>query len=177
MQSFRALCAPLLFVVEGNDVTVWQVRSAHPPRVLERLTVAELPALFERNRDTWRPDAIHRAKSVGAVKKSYQLDFVDLGLLPAIEGEIHAKLDRLLVETLESATAAQGTRGLDMRLLFHVVFRLLAAKVLQDRGHPYANTWNPDDLPSVLQAIESYYSLATMPVDQRRTVPAAYKAA
>ena len=177
VQTFRALCAPLLFVVDGNDVTLWQVRSANPPRVLERLTVSELPALFEHNRDTWHPDAIHRAKSVGAVEKNYQLDFIDLGLLPAIEGEIHAKLDRLLVETLASASTTQGTRDLDMRLLFRVIFRLLAAKVLQDRGHPYAETWNPDDLPSVLRAIESYYSLDAMLVATRRTVPAAFKAA
>lgn len=134
VQAFRALGAPLLFVVEGDDITVWQVRSVDPPRVLERLTVAELPALFKRNRDIWHPDAIHRAKSVGAVEKGYQLDFVDLGLLPAIEGEIHAKLDRLLVETLAAATAGQGARDIDMRLLFRIVFRLLAAKVLQDRG-------------------------------------------
>jgi hypothetical protein len=177
VHEHRALGAPLLFVVDGGDVTVWQVRSTDPPRVLERLTVAEVPALFERNRDTWRPDAIHRAKSVGAIEKGYQLDFIDLGLLPAIEGEIHAKLDRLLIETLAAATAAQGARDLDMRQLFRVVFRLLAAKVLQDRGHPYARKWNPDDLASVLDAIESYYSLATMPVAKRRTIPAAFKAA
>lgn len=177
VQAFRALGAPLLFVVEGNDITVWQVRNIAPPRVLERLTVAELPALFERNHDIWHPDAIHRAKSVGAVEKGYQLDFVDLGLLPAIEGEIHAKLDRLLVETLAAATAAQGARGLDMRVLFRVVFRLIAAKVLQDRGHPYAKEWDPDDLLSVLQAIESYYSLSVMPTAKRRTVPAAFQAA
>ncbi len=177
VHEHRALGAPLLFVVDKSDVTVWQVRSADPSRVLERLTVAEVPTLFERNRDTWRPDAIHRAKSVGAVEKGYQLDFIDLGLLPAIEGEIHAKLDRLLVETLAAATGAQRARDLDMRLLFRVVFRLLAAKVLQDRDHPYATTWDPDDLLSMLGAIESYYSLTTMPVTKQRTIPAAFIAA
>jgi hypothetical protein len=177
VQAFRALCAPLLFVVEGNDITVWQVRSTRPPRVLERLNVSELPALFERNRDTWQPDAIHRAKAVGAVEMECQLDFVDLGLLPAVEGEIHAKLDRLLVETLAAASEVPDSHSQDMRLLFRVVFRLLAAKVLQDRGHPYAKTWNSEDLPSVLHAIESYYFLATMRVAKRRSVSAAYKAA
>ena len=177
VREHRALGAPLLFVIEGNNVAVWQVRSIDPPRLLERSNLAELPALFDRNRETWSPDAIHRAKSVGAVEKGNQLDFVDLGLLPAIEGEIHAKLDRLLVETLAAATQAQGGRNLDMRLLFRVVFRLLAAKVLQDRGHPYAQSWNTDDLLSVLKAIESYYSLATMPVGPRRTVPPAFNAA
>jgi hypothetical protein len=176
VHAHRALGAPLLFIIEGHDVTVWQVRSIDPPRVLERLTVAELPALFVRNRDTWRPDAIHRAKSVGVVEKSYQLDFIDIGLLPAIEGEIHAKLDRLLVETLAAATQAQDGRPLDMRVLFRVVFRLLAAKVLEDRGHPSATSWNAGDLLSVLRAIESYYSLAAIPVTKRR-IPAAFQAA
>lgn len=164
VNAHRALGAPLLFVIEGYDVAVWQVRSVAPPRVLERLTVAELPALFERNRELWSPDAIHRAKAIGAIEKGYQLDFIDVGLLPVIEGEIHAKLDRLLVETLAAAATSPGARHLDPRLLFRVIFRLLAAKVLQDRGHPYAKKWNPGDLRSVLSGIESYYSLATMPI-------------
>lgn len=175
--AHRALGAPLLFVIEGNDVSVWQVRSAAPPRVLERVNVGDVTALFERNRDVWHPEAIHRAKSIGAAEKRYQLDFIDLGLLPAIEGEIHTKLDHLLVETLEAATRARGARRLDPRLLFRVVFRLLAAKVLQDRGHPYARQWNPDDLASVLHGIESYYSLATMTADDQRAVPAPFAAA
>jgi hypothetical protein len=177
VRAHRALGAPLLFVVEGDDVTVWQVRSTEPPRVLERLTVAELPALFERNRDVWNPDAIHRAKSVGAMEKGYQLDFIDLGLLPAIEGEIHAKLDRLLIETLAAAAAAKGGGGLDPHLMFRVVFRLLAAKVLQDRGHPYAKRWDGANLTSVLTGIESYYNLAAIPTTAKRVVPAAFMAA
>jgi hypothetical protein len=177
VKEYRALGAPLLFVAERGDVTVWQVRNDDPPRILDRLPVNDVPALFERNRDTWRPDSIHRAKSVGAVEKGYQLDFVDVGLLPAIEGEIHAKLDRLLVDTLAAAMAEQGARDLDPRLMFRVVFRLLAAKVLQDRGHPYAKTWNPDELPSVLGAIESYYGLATISGIKGRAVAAPFKTA
>lgn len=177
VHEHRALGAPLLFVIDESDVTVWQVRSADPSRLLERSTVAEVSTLFERNRDTWRPDAIHRAKSIGAIERGYQLDFVDLGLLPAIEGEIHAKLDQLLVETLAAAMAVRRTHDLDMRLLFRVVFRLLAAKVLQDRDHPYAAKWDPDDLLSMLGAIESYYSLTTMSVTKQRIVPAAFTAA
>jgi hypothetical protein len=177
VKEHRALGAPLLFVVEGGDVTIWQVRSSDPPRILDRLSVGELPGLFERNRDTWRPDAIHRAKSVGAVEKGYQLDFVDLGLLPAIEGEIHTKIDRLLVETLAATKAEQGARGIDPRSMFRVVFRLLAAKVLGDRGHPYAKTWDSDDLYSVLHAIESYYGLATISGVKGRAVLAPFKTA
>lgn len=173
----RALGAPILFLVAQHEVGVWQVRTATPPRLIARLPLAELPALFERNRDVWQPDAIHRAKSIGAVEANYQLDFVDVGLLPAIEGEIHTKLDRLLTEALIAAQEAHGARRPSTRLLFRVVFRLLAAKVLQDRGHPYAGAWDADNLPSVLRAIESYYSLIGVPIGIGRDVPLAFSAA
>ena len=125
----------------------------------EDIAVAEFGQLFEEHKDTWRPDAIHRAKSIGAIDQSYQLDFVDVGLLPALEGEIHNKLHRLLVNMLAAAAAA-GQRPTDARLLFRVVFRLLAAKVLQDRGHPAAAEWEGDELESLLHAIGSYYELS-----------------
>lgn len=177
VKAHRALGAPLLFVIEGDQVSLWQVRGDAPPRVLERLPVSDVPALFERHRETWRPDAIHRAKSIGAIDRNYQLDFVDLGLLPAIEGEIHLKLDHLLVDTLTAASNAQRGKAPDTRLLFRVVFRLLAAKVLQDRQHSYAQGWDAADLASILRAIESYYSLASVPISSRQKVPPAFSAA
>ena len=94
VREHRALGAPLLFVIENDDVVVWQVRSEDPPRAVERIKIDELTSLFERKRETWHPDAIHRAKAVGSSLGNYQLDFVDIGLIPAIEGEIHIKLDR-----------------------------------------------------------------------------------
>lgn len=163
VKAHRSLGAPLLFVVENDQVVLWQVRGDVPPRVLERLPVAAVPALFERHQDEWRPEAIHRAKAIGAINREYQLDFVDVGLMPTVEGEVHLKLDRLLTESLEAALQAAPSDRPDTRLLFRIVFRLLAAKVLQDRRHPYARRWDTDDLASVLRAIESYYSLPAIP--------------
>lgn len=162
VSEHRALGAHLLFVIERDEVTVWQVRSDDPPRAIDKVKLAEVVGLFARNRSQWHPDAIHRAKSIGAPGTPYQLDFVDLGLLPAIEGEIHLKLDRLLVETLDLSRKSPGGKSLDVRVLFRVVFRLLAAKVLQDRRHPYAERWDADDLDTVLAGIETYYSLGQL---------------
>ena len=150
VRAHRALGAPLLFVIEPDQLSLWQVRGDSPRCVHEELSVHDIPALFERYRASWQPDAIHRAKSIGAVDQAYQLDFVDFGLLTAVEGEIHPKLDRLLAETLSAASSAQSDTPLDTRLLFRVVFRLLAAKVLQDRRHSYADLWNADDLTTIL---------------------------
>ena len=177
VRAHRALGAPLLFVIEGDHLSLWQVRRDTPRRLHESMSVGDVPALFEQHRDSWRPDAIHRAKSIGAIDQSYQLDFVDLGLLPAVEGEIHTKLDRLLVDTLAASSDAQHDSPPDTRLLFRVVFRLLAAKVLQDRRHPDAELWNANELAAILGAIETYYSLPPVDVGYRQNMPPAFLAA
>ena len=143
VMAHRSLGAPLLFVIEGEQVTLWQVRGDAPPSALERLPLGDVPALFERHQEEWRPHAIHRAKAIGAVNRAYQLDFVDLGLMPAVEGEVHLKLDRLLEDALTASSQAPRDDRPDTALLFRVVFRLLAAKILQDRRHPYARRWTP----------------------------------
>lgn len=176
VKAHRSLGAPLLFVVEDDQVALWQVRGDAPPLIHERLPVDAVPALFQQHQEQWHPEAIHRAKAIGAVDKAYQLDFVDVGLMPAVEGEVHFRLEHLLTETLKAAKAAfRASRdGLDSELLFRVVFRLLAAKVLQDRKHEYARGWDTADLASVLRAIESYYSLSAVMGTGPRTMSSAF---
>ena len=162
VREHRALGAPLLFVIEGEAVSLWQVRDDAPRCLRKRVPVDDVPALFAEHRTEWSPDAIHRAKAIGAIDPAYQLDFVDVGLLPAVEGQVHNKLHALLERTLAESFGALSDRPLDTKLLFHVVFRLLAAKVLQDRQHPEARNWDTADLPSILRSIESYFSLQTV---------------
>ncbi len=175
--AHRSLGAPLLFVIEGDQVTLWQVRGDAPPSVLERLPLHDVPALFDQHRKEWRPNAIHRAKAIGALNRAYQLDFVDLGLIPAVEGEVHLKLDRLLNDALTASFQASCDAPPDTTLLFRVIFRLLAAKLLEDRRHPYAQQWDVIDLASVFRAIESYYSLVAIPATGPRTLSPAFAAA
>ena len=53
--------------------------------------------LFERRQEAVASAApfIAPRRSVPSTR-SYQLDFVDVGLMPAVEGQVHLKLDRLL---------------------------------------------------------------------------------
>ena len=171
VSEYRALGAPLLFVVEGNEVVVWQIRSGATPREITRSHVNQLSVLFSKYREAWSPLSIQRAKSIGQFDPRYQLDFVDLGLMPAIEGEIHSKLDRLLNRALAQAIDPQSKRPplVNERILFRAVFRFLAAKILQDRLHPLANTWDAGRIETVLDKITQYYRLPALPV-QRGTV-------
>ena len=161
VSAYRALCAPVLFVIEGDQVSAWQVRGDPPATLLERMPIDQVPALFEKNREQWKPDAIHRAKSIGAINPAYQLDFVDVGLLPAIEGETHTKLERLL-EGMLRAIQELPQDSVDPKLLFPLAFRLLAVKVLRDRGHAAAQQWNPGDVGELLRGIEAFYGLGAL---------------
>lgn len=158
VRGFRDLGAPLFFVVEAEMVSVWQVYADGPPRLIERASLDAIDRLFEARRSTWNPDSIHRAKSIGRFNSAYQLDFVDIGLMPAIEGQIHEKLDRLLNETL-AATRDAGVAD-DDKAMFQGVFRLVAAKILTDREHRASTTWNKDDVRSVLAGIGNFYGLS-----------------
>lgn len=165
VRGFRDLGAPLFFVIKADFVSVWQVYANGPPRLIERANIEGLDQLFKARKTVWAPDAIHRAKSIGRFNQSYQLDFVDVGLMPAIEGEIHEKLDRLLSNAL--AAARYSRPKLDDKALFQGVFRLMAAKILTDRKDRVSETWNGDDVESVLDGIGAYYDLSdTLSVKQ-----------
>jgi len=164
VREFRDLGAPLFFVVEADTVSVWQVYASGPPRLLERASLDAIGRLFDARKDSWGPNSIHRAKSIGRFNTAYQLDFVDVGLMPAIEGQIYEKLDRLLNETL-AATREAGVPA-DDKALFQGVFRLVAAKILTDREHYASATWNASDVRTVLAGIGKFYGLTdSFPTD------------
>ena len=157
----RALGAPILFSIGPEDVGVWRVSAEGKPRLSERVPLDQLDALFERNADKWNPYAVHRAKSLGQTQVAYQLDFVDVGLMLAIEHEIEVKLDRLLGEVIsELLTGIDDAQREEA--VFRTTFRLLAAKILIDRQHPAAKTWTDAPVRDVLAGIETYYHLDHM---------------
>lgn len=91
---------------------------------------------FEAIKTKWSPDAVLRAKNIGQTVGPTEIDWVDLGLIPALESEISRKLDRILRNALHDAQRAHKERtGQKPQLeeLYRLVFRLLAGKVFHDR--------------------------------------------
>lgn len=161
LQECRALGAPAIFVVRGSQVELWQVRSTEAPRRIATSGVDDLANLFATHKEFWSPLAVHRAKAI-LTPGPRQLDFIDLGLMVAIEGEVHEKLDTLLRETLAATNDVRGRPAMDARTLFQATFRFLAAKILSDRGHNASASWRDGDVETVLRGIESYYGLESV---------------
>lgn len=159
----RALGAPLLMEINAaGDMTVWQVRAHGNPETVERCRAADIPRLFDMHREDWEPETLYRAKAVRPRPKAKQLDFVDLGLMPAIDEVASEKLHSLLLDVI--ATGRESYRVLhgkdpDYARLFALVFRFLAAKLLSDRG--LQGDWLVLDAPDVLERVECFYSLQT----------------
>ena len=84
--------------ISDNAIVQWHVS----PNVTdgdrrEVISPNELPLVFERYKDIWNPASILRAKNI-APTGQIQLDFIDAGLIPALEENIREKLDPLLAE-------------------------------------------------------------------------------
>lgn len=176
VQRRRALGAPIMFSIGQDDIGVWRVGAEGKPRLTERVSLDQLVSLFARNAENWSPHSVHRAKSLGQTQTAYQLDFVDLGLMPAIEHQIEVKLDRLLGEVI-----AKLLTGIDdphrEEAVFRMTFRLLAAKILIDRQHPDAASWSDASVGTVLAGIEAYYHLDHLPRPAVDVLPPAAVAA
>jgi hypothetical protein len=157
IRARRALGAPVFLVIEPDQVSAWQVHAKAAPERIGTFRPDALASFFSERAESWAPDRIHRAKSIGYFEREAQLDFVDVGLIPAIAGEIHSKLDGLIHEAVAGTRAFTGDDA--VRLFFRGVFRLLAAKILTDRQHERARSWNADEVRSVLKAMDDYYRL------------------
>lgn len=156
----RALGAPIFFSISSNEVAVWAV-GTQSPRLLEQVTVDQLPELFSRYRNSWNPQALHRAKSLDLPRGPIQFDFIDLGLLPAIEQEVQHKLHRTMADVLDLLLPSDAGQE-RQKDAFRLTFRLLAAKILIDREHPAAEGWTHDDASTVLSGIQAYYGLGRL---------------
>ncbi len=163
LEGLRALGAPMVFAIVGDVVELWRVHADKPADRIAVTPTNELHQIFARHAEHWNPRAIHRAKAIdGELPAGRQYDFVDLGLMTAIEGEVHLKLDVLLRETLATVIDVRGRPAMDARLLFQATFRFLAAKILTDRGHESAAGWATGRVDDVLHGIDRYYGLGTI---------------
>ena len=172
VDSYRAFGAPVAFEVDDAVVRQWRV-SADSSSVWKVIPASNIRAEFAQNADDWSPDSILRAKNISAKLQSRQLDFVDIGLLPALEEHVREKLDALLRDVLTMATRThkrETGRKPNVQELFRLVFRLLAAKVLCDRQvNGFRSIKSFDDVDNVLARVSRHYNQPEPVIDDPET--------
>ena len=172
INSCRAFGAPVAFEVDDTVVRQWRV-SRNDPTLWKVIPADEVKEEFARNAADWSPDSILRAKNISPTLKPRQLDFIDMGLLPALEEHVRQKLDGLLKDVLTTATNThkrETGRKPNVQELFRLVFRLLAAKVLCDRQvNRFRSIKNFDDVDDVLTRVGKHYEQPEPVIDDAET--------
>ena len=172
VDSYRAFGAPVAFEVDDTVVRQWRV-SENTSSIWKEIPASNIESEFAQNAGNWSPDNILRAKNISAKLQSRQLDFVDLGLLPALEEHVREKLDALLKDVLTTATKThkrETGHKPDVQELFRLVFRLLAAKVLCDRQvNGFRSIKNFDNVDDVLARVGKYYRQPELVIDDPET--------
>jgi hypothetical protein len=149
IRKCRALGAPrVLEIGTAGQVFHWRV-GTEPTAGDMQLAIPQknIRAVFQENRKDWSPHDVLRLKNIGPVGPR-QRDFIDLGLIPAIEQNVREKIDPLLRETLYAAKVEFERRHQsepDASGLFQLVFRALTGKVMRDRR--VTGFTNGDDVP------------------------------
>ena len=158
IERYRSLGAPQIFEVHGSDVLRWKMTDQGTPDMLEKVAADDVSALFNRNRSDWSPERILRAKS-DSRSGGRQLDFFDLGLLPLLDREARVKLHQLLGETVSLAiqefSKERPFEDDHYPGLFRLLFRLLAAKILNDRGYP--GNWGGEHPQVPIESVQDLY--------------------
>ena len=156
--ELRALGAPQILIVNNGSTERWAV-TGKETLLKATYKTNQLANIISQNADNWKPQAMIRAKSGFLSPGPRQLDFVDLGLLPALENEAAKKLDLLLSQlfhNIEQEFKKCG-RPLDASNVFKVVFSLLAAKLLKDRNVATSVNIDFSHPQTALQTVSSHY--------------------
>jgi hypothetical protein len=141
----RALGAPYAFEVRDDVVINWRVgRDPSHSKELFSISPDAIDRVFHDQQEKWTGADVLRTKGISFKLGPRQLDFIDLGLIPAIEQQVSFKRDRILQEVVRDAVALLKRSQQDspdaLRGVYRLIFRFLAGKVLHDRGvAPFRN--------------------------------------
>lgn len=154
---------------DTNSCRLWKMMARGTPEPRGEFSADMLVEEITRRQEQWRPSEVLRAKNVAFPDVSPQLDFYDVGLVAAIEADVHRKLNELLSTVVAQSREIylerhdQEPGDQTYRALFQLIFRFMAAKLLGDRRHE--GDWLNANALIVLRAVNAFYNdpAATLP--------------
>jgi len=158
--SYRGLGAPVLFACCREELQWWSFTTQRPT-LEDKVSADKVAKFFHEHRKEFSPESIYRAKTLGRLDPQYQLNFVDVGLMPLFEHEMGNHLSKLIKRMCGALHNELGKPNINEglgRWLFQSVFRLLAAKILTDKKVSEFSDLNLDDVSGTLRKVHNHYS-------------------
>ena len=155
----RGLGAPVVFVLYRGGLQWWK-QTPERPEHLETIPVRSLSRFFREHRQDLAPHAVYRAKTWGHFDSQYQLTFVDLGLMPLVEGQIGQYVSNLVekvVRKLKSQLWPRQVTDAHGQWLLKSAFWLVAAKILADKRVPAFSCLDLSHVDDVFAHLGDHY--------------------
>jgi len=168
--SYRELGAPIISC-GSNDHLEWWSQGSTAPVLKKQIPLSSLEAFFREHRNVFAPEAIYRAKTRGRLDRQYQLEFVDVGLMPLVEEEIGRKLAQLVERVLLQLRHDLGWSQPSIeegRLLIRYTFWLLAGKILHDKQVPGFQNIDLFDAEETFARVQAHYGARSLNHQRRR---------
>lgn len=168
--DLRRLGAPVVFVVGQRELQWWQP-GAESDKLRDAYALEQANKELDGHRRELGPEQLFRAKNFGRQHTDYQLDFVDLGLLPFAENEMGDKLSSLIENAIGDAWRQLSekdeveTNSTQFRNLFEALFHLIAGKILHDKDVPGFKNLNLSDASQTIQLVRRHYGQDHSPLD------------
>jgi N-6 DNA Methylase len=179
VEDCKPLGAPLVFVCSQNGLQWWK-QGARAPEFLESIPADNVSKFFEEHREQFSPDAVYRAKTWGRFQSAYQLSFVDLGLMPLVEGEVGKSLDKLIEQNVSALKDRLGWGRVtddQGRWLLQTVFWLVSGKILSDKQVAAFRDLKLDDVEDVFQRLANHYGTKPLTAGSQRKLEALQESA
>ena len=173
VEATRSLGAPYLVVIEGEEASMWTYTASGATQ-LESTLASQWQTLLT-DRAKFGPGPIRQLKALQIREGTPTTGLLfDPRTLYAIQANTQAALDDMLTQFLthfdgEQVATGQLSLQVHYEVLFPLVFRLLAGKILIDRADSRVATIDVDDPRKVVATVESLYSLPAQRLQWTKT--------
>lgn len=153
------LGAPTALVCRGDSLDWWQL-SITGPREPKTIRASEIEGFFRRHGAQLKPEHIYAAKLHRPAPTGVQMEFVDAGLMPALERRAGEALNRLVTQAIRTLLNELGgkVRSIrDAQGVYKLVFWMLAAKLLSEKGVRGFKNLNLEDVDQVFRVVGEHY--------------------
>jgi hypothetical protein len=165
VNELRAFGSPVIFIIQNGITQTWH-NTGHRLIQKEEFKTEHLPNIIKSNKAIWKPEEMIRAKTGFKTPGPRQLDFIDAGLMPALEKEASRKLDEIIrgiLHVVEQAHLKNKVK-FDAQKTFQVLFRFLTAKLIQDSPIPQSKDIDFKSPEQTLKIVSGYYGSSEKPL-------------
>ncbi|TGP44905.1 SAM-dependent DNA methyltransferase [bacterium M00.F.Ca.ET.228.01.1.1] len=161
----RSLGAPYLIVLTKATAAAWTYTLSGPAK-LDEVPVSQWEALLQNRQSVFSASAVRALKFVKVRDDiSGEASLFDPATLHSIQVDTQTAVHDLLQSFLshfQGVSVVELSLTKDYRVLFPMVFRLLAAKILLDRQDSRFKSVDVGNVENTLSAVEKLYSLEAL---------------